>query len=88
MTNVSRTTTPTLPAMPAPAILGGTPTVIRQMTFTLRAFDHLKATQRKLKAEQGLNLNNNQVLALIFEQHAEHYPTITAAATKGAHHAE
>lgn len=88
MTNVSRATTPTLLATPAPAIPAGTPTVIRQTTFTLRAFDHLKATQRKLKAERGLNLNNNQVLALIFEQHARHYPTTTAAATKGAPHAE
>lgn len=87
MTNASRTPAPTPLATPGPAILAGTPTVIRQMTFTLRAFDHLKATQRKLKAEQGLNLNNNQVLALIFEQHAQHYPT-TAAATKGAHYAE
>lgn len=66
----------------------GEPTVIRQVTFTLHAFDHLKQTQRRLKEEQGQNLNNNQVLALIFEQHAERYPTTTAAATKGAHHAE
>lgn len=88
MTNAIHTPVPAPLATPAPAILGGSPTVIRQMTFTLRAFDHLKATQRKLKAEQGLNLNNNQVLALIFEQHAQHYPTTTAAATKGAHHAE
>lgn len=63
------------------------PTVTRPVIFTLRAFDHLKQTQRRLKAEQGLVLNNNQVLALIFEQHAEHYPT-SAAATKGARHAK
>ncbi len=65
----------------------GGPTVIRQVTFTLPAFDHLKQTQRKLKAEQGLNLNNNEVLALIFEQHAQHYPP-TAAGTKETNHAE
>lgn len=81
MTNASHT-----PTMLPPAVSGG-PTVIRQVTFPLPAFDHLKATQRKLKAEQGLNLNNNQVLALIFEQHAQHYPTTTAT-TKEAHHAE
>lgn len=72
---------------PTPAIPSGDPTVIRRVNFTLHAFDHLKQTQRKLKAEQGLNLNNDQVLALIFDQHAQHYPT-TAAATKGAHHEE
>lgn len=74
---------------PTPATLSGGPTVIRQVTFTLPAFDHLKQTQRKLKAEQGLNLNNNQVLALIFDQHAQHYPTTTAgAAMKGGHRAQ
>lgn len=66
----------------------GEPTVTRQVTFTLRSFDHLKALQRKLKAEQGLNLNNNQVLARMLEQHAQHYPTTTAADAKGARHAE
>lgn len=61
------------------------PTVIRQVIFPLWAFDHLKQTQRKLKAEQGVDLNNNQVLALIIDQHAMHYPT---KAAKGTSHAE
>ncbi len=76
---------PSATAQPA-----GEPTVIRQVTFTLRAFDHLKQTQRRLKTEQGINLNNNQVLALIFDQHAQQFPTASHASshTKGAHHAE
>jgi len=68
----------------------GAPTVTRQVTFTLRAFDHLKQTQRKLKAEQGSNLSNNEVLALILDQHAQQFPTAGHASshTKGAHHAQ
>lgn len=68
----------------------GSPTVTRPVTFTVRAFDHLKQTQRRLKAEQGLDLNNNQVLALIFEQHAEQFPAAGHASnpTKRGHHAE
>lgn len=81
MTNAN----PSAPAHPA-----GEPTVIRQVTFTLRAFDHLKQTQRKLKAEQGINLNNNQALALIFDQHAQQFPAAghVSSHTKGAPHAE
>lgn len=56
-----------------PALLKGEPTVIRQVTFPLRAFDHLKSTQRKLQAEQGISLNNNETLALILDQHAQHF---------------
>lgn len=87
MTNVSPSSTP---ASPSPSASSGAPTVTRQVTFSLRAFDHLKQTQRKLKAEQGLNLNNNQVLALIFGQHAEHYPAVgdESSLAKGDHHAQ
>lgn len=70
MTNETRT---------LPSLLRSTePTVIRQVTFTLRAFDHLKQFQRMWKAEHDISLNNNQALALIFEQHAQQFP-ITAA---------
>ncbi|HWR76426.1 MAG TPA: hypothetical protein VN283_04360 [Thiobacillus sp.] len=68
----------------------GDPTVTRQVSFSLRAFDHLKQTQRKLKAEQGINLSNNQVLDLILDQHAQQAPAAGHVSnhTKGAHHAE
>lgn len=84
MTNASHTSTP------IPAILASSPTVIRQVTFTLHAFDHLKQTQRKLKAEQGISLNNNEVLALILNQHAQQFPAAghVSSHTKGANHAE
>lgn len=74
---------------PIPALLRGAPTVIRQVTFSLRAFNHLKQTQRKLKAEQGISLNNNEVLALILDQHAQQFPAEDhASTTKGISHAE
>lgn len=74
---------------PIPALLRGAPTVIRQVTFPLRGFDHLKQVQRKLKAEQGISLNNNEVLALILDQHAQQFPAAGHVnATKGASHAE
>lgn len=67
----------------------GAPTVTRQVTFTLRAFDHMKQTQRKLKAEQGVNLSNNQVLELIFDQHAQQFPAAGhVSTTKGANYAQ
>lgn len=68
----------------------GAPTVTRQVTFSLRAFDHLKQTQRKLKAEEGINLSNTEVLALIFDQHAQQFPAAghVSSHTKGTHHAE
>lgn len=83
MTNVSPSSSPTRAS-------SGDPTVTRQVTFSLRAFDHLKQTQRKLKAEQGSNLSNNEVLAFIFDQHAQQFPTAGHASshTKGARHAE
>ena len=75
---------------PIPAPLRGEPTVIRQVTFPLRAFDHLKQTQRKLRAEQGIKLNNNEVLALILDQHAQQFPATAHVSShpKGANHAE
>lgn len=74
---------------PIPAILRGEPTVIRQVTFPLRSFDHLKATQRKVQAEQGISLTNNEVLALILDQHAQQFPAVShVSTTKGASHAE
>lgn len=75
---------------PIPALLRGAPTVIRQVTFQLRSFDHLKSVQRKLKAEQGISLNNNEVLSLILDQHAQQFPAEGHASshTKGAPHAE
>lgn len=73
-----------------PALLRGEPTVIRQVSFPLRCFDHLKQVQRKLKAEQGTSLTNNEVLALILDQHAQQFPAggHVSSHTKGANHAE
>ena len=76
MTNVNDKTrqTPQRSEDATPALLRGEPTVIRQVVFPLRCFDHLKQTQRMYEAEHGVSLNNNQVLALILEQHAQHFP--------------
>lgn len=72
-----------------PALLRGEPTVVRQVTFPLRSFDHLKSTQRKLQAEQGISLTNNEVLALIIDQHALQFPAVGHVSTaKGAAHAK
>ncbi|MBT9568648.1 MAG: hypothetical protein IV085_10160 [Thiobacillus sp.] len=51
------------------------------MIFPLRCFDHLKDTQRMYEAEHNVSLSNNEVIALMFDQHAKSYPT------KGARHA-
>ena len=85
MTNVNPSS-----SNPSPALLRGGPTVIREVTFSLRAFDHLKQTQRKLKAEQGISLSNNQVLDFILDQHAQQFPAAghVSSHTKGASHAE
>lgn len=73
-----------------PSLLRGEPTVIRQVTFPLRAFDHLKSTQRKLQAEQGISLTNNETLALILDQHAQHFSAAghVSSLAKGTSHAE
>lgn len=75
---------------PIPALLKGAPTVIRQVTFPLRGFDHVKSVQRKLKAEQGISLNNNEVLALILDQHAQQFPAVEhiSSHAKGTSHAK
>lgn len=78
------------PSNAIPALLRGEPTVIRQVTFQLRGFDHVKQFQRKLKAEQGISLNNNEAIALILDQHAQQFPTDGHASshTKVIHHAQ
>lgn len=68
MTNVNDETRQT------PVLLRGEPTVIRQVVFPLRCFDHLKQTQRMYEAAHGVSLNNSQILTLILEQHAQHFP--------------
>lgn len=52
-----------------PAILTGGPTVYRHIAFPLDAFDYLKEFQRRYEARHGERINNNQVLALILDQH-------------------
>lgn len=77
MTNDNGTTR-TIPAL----LRSNEPTVIRQVIFPLRCFDHLKDTQRMYEALHGVSLSNNEVIALMLDQHAKSYPT------KGGYHAQ
>ena len=52
-----------------PALLTGSPSIFRQISFPLRAFDYLKEFQRGYEALHGVSLSNNQAVALILEQH-------------------
>lgn len=68
-----------------PALLRTTEvTVVRQVIFTIRGFDHLKQFQRMWEADHGVNLSNNQTLALILEQHQHQQQNPMSAAH---HHA-
>lgn len=64
--------------------------VFRQIAFPVRAFDYLKAFQRRHLARTGEHLTNNGALSLILREHEqltatveseEHEPTRSKAPT-------
>lgn len=51
------------------AALLGAPLIFRQVAFPLAAFDYLKDFQRAYQGKYGVQLTNNQALALILGEH-------------------
>lgn len=45
--------------------------VFRNFALPVECFDHLKDVQRHYQRRHGIELNNNEVLALIFMEHRE-----------------
>ena len=45
------------------------PPIFRQIAFPLSTFDYLKTFQRTYADKHGVNLNNNQALAVILAEH-------------------
>jgi hypothetical protein len=46
--------------------------IFRSFAIPVKTFDYFKRFQRKLKAIQGEDLNNNQVLVVILKQHEQY----------------
>lgn len=46
--------------------------VFRNFALPVECFDHLKDVQRHYRARHGIELTNNDTLALIFMEHREH----------------
>lgn len=54
------------------------PRVLRQVAFTVPAFDYLKAFQREYSATHGVWLDNSKALAAILKDHQQTTATRTA----------
>ena len=45
--------------------------VFRTIAFPVSAFDYIKDFQRQYKLKHGLDLTNNQILAIILKEHQQ-----------------